>query len=109
MNNKLIQDIILMSTPGKIILLFILLIIIYILFKKNNINNKIKNILKIIFVGFIYIFILNWLCNNNMCWASWIMVITKLIFICITLLLSLSIFNFTSSLKYRINKNIYNI
>jgi hypothetical protein len=104
MNNKLIQDITQMSIPGKIILLLILLIIIYILFKKNNINNKIKNVLKILFIGINYIFILNWLCSNNMCWASWIMIITKLIFICITILLSLSIFNFTSSLKYRIDK-----
>ena len=74
-----------MSTPGKIEALLAMVSMINILFDKSE--NKLTNMIKIMLLETIYIFILNWLCNKNFCWASWSILIVHFVFyIVITLL-----------------------
>lgn len=109
-NSQFGKDIMQMSNPGKIALILVLMNIVRTLFKKykNYYNNlilyRIYAVARVLFVGVIYIFLLNWLCSNNMCWASWVILCVQLIFILITILMLFSIIGFFVSLKEKINE-----
>ena len=104
-NSKLGTDVLNMSDPGKIALIFVLIRILSILFKKYRNYDKVFDILRIALIGVIYIFLLNWLCSNNMCWASWIIVSVQLIYVLTTLLMLFSIIGFVVSLRDKIRYN----
>lgn len=109
-NSDFGQDIIKMSLPGKIALVLALMKIINIMFEKynnNHIFSKMSKILHTLFYSVIYIFLLNWLCSNNKCWMSWIILCFQLIFTLITVLMLFSIVGFVSSLKDEANRLKY--
>ena len=114
MANNFLDNILKFNTPGILSLIMSVLKIInnfHLYFKSKNKNenenenknenkNEIKNIneliiktIKNIISSIIYIFILNYLCNKNLCWASWILLFSQIIFIIITLLFVFSIIN----------------
>ena len=101
MSDKFIENIKKMSTPSKIALIIALIRILSILFSKNKdkMCQKTSKIMQVLFYSVIYVFILNWLCSNDWCWASWILITSQLIYILITLLLVFSIMGFMSCLK----------
>ena len=103
--NILLQDILNMSMPSNIVIMLILFKIINIIFNTHNFDTKIKNTIKLLFYGIIYIFLLNWLCSNNMCWASWILVSYQVIYLLFTILFLFSIIDITKSFRYRISNN----
>jgi hypothetical protein len=112
MSDKFVADISEMSMPGQIILVLVLIQIVNIyLSKYTGPETKLIRVVKYLFFASIYIFVLNWLCSNNMCWMSWIMVISHIAYSLITIILIFSIINFISSMNYRykINNKNYKI
>ena len=109
-SSKFGQDIMQMSNPGKIALVLVLIQVVTTLFKKykdyktHPMFARVFEIARVLFFGVIYIFILNWLCSNNMCWASWVILCVQLVFVLITILMLFSIIGFMISLKDKVNK-----
>lgn len=111
MDNILKNEIINMSIPGKIAFIFLLFNISIIIFKKNTIFDtlfsKLYNITRILIFGIGYICLLNWLCKNNFCWASYLLLFLNLIYSLLTLLLIISIItsiiNFQDTCKNKIH------
>lgn len=104
MTNKFIHDISAMSQPGQIILIITIIQLIDIYISSYiGTKNKVVHIIKYLCIASIYIFILNWLCSNDMCWASWTIVIGHIIYAVITIILIISILNFVTAInnKYK--------
>lgn len=96
--NKYVKKILTFNYPG-IFAIFILVInilnnfYIYNKSKKKEKNKLIIKTIKNIIFGVIYISILNYLCSNNMCWVSWILISSQIIYTIITILFIFSIIN----------------
>lgn len=96
--NKILKNTLTFNNPGLlgIVVLLIRIINNVYLYNKSKKKNKneliIKNIKDIMF-GIVFIFILNYFCSTNLCWASWILVSGQIIYTIITVLFLFSMIN----------------
>ena len=87
------------SLPARIVLIFTLISVINILLYTTSVDIKIAMIAKKLFYGIIYVFILNWLCSNNLCWASWLIVMTQILYVFVTLVFVINLLKMASVLS----------
>ena len=96
--NKVVKNILTFNTPGILGVVILVLNIINNIYlynksKKKNKNKLIIKTIKNILFAIIYISILNYFCNNNLCWASWVLISGQIIYTIITVLFLFSIIN----------------